>query len=156
MKTKLIILILLLTTTCKGQSPKMATLNINYFPQDVFETNNFQLEGAYHLGLAENFIRIGAVIRSDNKFEHMSIGLENQLLVLSGMIDVNIVAGIGSNTNRTNLDLKGDPNRQHYIEYGILTRYASTETISVHQFFKRQFYNSKGVFYAGVGASYNF
>lgn len=156
MKTKLTILLILLTFICKGQNPKWATLNVNYFPQDVFETNNFQLEAAYHIGLAENFIRVGAVVRSDNKFEHMSVGLENQLAVLTGMIDVNVVAGIGSNTNRTNLDLKGEPNRQHYLEYGILCRYASTETISVHQFFKRQFYNSKGVFYAGLGASYLF
>jgi len=156
MKTKLIILFILIASLCGAQSPKWFTLNINYFPKDVFETNNFQAEAAFHVGLAEDFIRIGALVRSDNQFEHMSIGIENQLAVITGMIDVNILAGIGSNTNRTNLDERGEPNRQHYLEYGLLTRYASTETISIHQFFKRQFYNGRGVFYAGIGASYAF
>lgn len=155
-KLKLLILLLFITVLCKGQNPKWATLNLNYFPADVFETNNFQAEAAYHIGLAENFIRFGVLVRSDNQFEHMSIGLENQLVVLTGMIDLNVVAGIGSNTNRTNDDSYGEPNRRHYLEYGLLMRYASTETISIHQFLKRQHYNQKGRFYAGIGASYNF
>lgn len=158
MKTKLTILFLLITFICKGQTQNWISLNANYFPEPVLETNNFEMELAYNLGIegVAEFLRVGAFAKSDRKFEHATFGLATRTtaLKIGSNLDIAITTAVGMSNNQINVDGKGSPHFNHYVEYGADFELVILENVSVHQFLKRQFYTGKGNFYCGLGVTF--
>jgi len=151
MKKLLLILATLFSLNCYSQQ---AGINLNYYPQDVFDIENLNLEANYYFG--SDYARFGGFVRTDDDFKDFScgVGVETTFLKLGESADCILHTAIGFDGDRANDDRFGDDFHKNFYEISLQVAYKVTDLVSLKQSYTKQYYNQSGLTYVSVGAIY--
>lgn len=150
---KTLLLTLFLFTVSKYSVAQQATLGVNYFPNEIFDSENARIEGGFYFG---DFLKYGAFLRADDDFSELScgLGLSTTVLKLGETCELDLNTAIGFDFKQQDETKFTTDYHRNYAEVSASLVYKIAENYYLKQVFGKQYFSQSPVTYFGASVIY--